>query len=100
LGNRAFRWTAAGGMRDLRDELVNDWGLGSQLSGWTLQTAYSCSASGQVIVGQGTDPAGQTEAWIARVGPAPPTVVSTVLNGGVAQRSIVRTVTVNCDSLV
>jgi probable HAF family extracellular repeat protein len=66
-GAEAIRWTAAGGMRSLRDILVNDYGLETQLTGWTLTAATSCSANGRVIVGYGTNPAGQNEAWIARL---------------------------------
>ncbi len=73
LGNdEAFRWTAAEGMRSLRDILVKDYGLGNQLAGWILNIAVGCSADGRVIVGTGTDPAGNEEAWIARLDPPDP----------------------------
>jgi len=46
-------------------------GLGVNVSGWSL-TNTDISADGQTIVGYGTDPSGQTEAWIATI-PEPST---------------------------
>jgi probable HAF family extracellular repeat protein len=66
-GNEAFIWDAVHGMRLLRDALVNEFGLGINLSGWTLNSATGVSADGQVIVGYGRNPSGGTEAWIARL---------------------------------
>ena len=51
-------------MRDLMDVLT---GLGVNLNGWILTEARAISADGTTIVGTGTDPAGQTEAWIATI---------------------------------
>jgi probable HAF family extracellular repeat protein len=65
----AFLWDASHGMRSLRDVLVNDFDLGASLAGWTLASANDMSADGQFIVGSGTNPSGNTEAWIARIGP-------------------------------
>jgi hypothetical protein len=96
---RAFRWTAAGGMRNLRDILVTDYGLGSQLAGWTLTEATVCSPDGRSIVGEGTDPAGNTEAWIARLD-APPQVTATQVNDGSAQRSRVTSLQVTFSTQV
>lgn len=65
---RAFVWTAAEGMRDLRAVLV---GAGLDLTGWTLTTATGVSSGGSVvIVGYGTNSQGQTEAWRAALGGA------------------------------
>jgi probable HAF family extracellular repeat protein len=96
---RAWRWTPAGGMRDLRTVLVNNYGLGTVLTGWTLTAAFGCSADGRVIVGRGIDPAGQNESWIARLD-ARPHVVATQVNDGSAQHSEVKGLTVRFDSQV
>ncbi len=37
------------------------------MSGWTLEDATGVSANGKFIVGYGTNPSGDTEAWIFRV---------------------------------
>ena len=63
-GYEALRWTS-GGMRSLNDVLINDFGLGSSLAGWTLTTAHAISADGLTIVGQGYNPDGDREAWMA-----------------------------------
>jgi probable HAF family extracellular repeat protein len=65
----AFLWDASHGMRSLRDVLINDFGLGASLAGWTLTSANDISADGQFIVGSGTNPNGNSEAWIARLVP-------------------------------
>jgi probable HAF family extracellular repeat protein len=59
----AFIWDAVHGMRDLRDVLVNEYGL--DLTGWSLDSASDISGDGLAIVGAGTDPQGYAEAWIA-----------------------------------
>jgi uncharacterized membrane protein len=50
----------------LQDVLVAA-GLGPQLTGWRLQTAFAISADGSTIVGSGINPQGQTEAFAATV---------------------------------
>jgi probable HAF family extracellular repeat protein len=67
-GDCVFIWDAAGSMRRLSEVLANDYGL--NLAGWTLRQALSVSFSGQVIVGYGLNPVGQTEAWIADLTPS------------------------------
>ena len=59
-------------MRSLQDMLVSDFGL--DLTGWRLQGATAISADGQAIVGYGTNPNGQTEAWLAMI-PEPGTAL-------------------------
>jgi hypothetical protein len=54
----------------LTDILVNEFGLGDALAGWTLQRAVGVSGDGRSITGWGLNPAGNTEAWIAYLGPA------------------------------
>ncbi|MEL7167811.1 MAG: T9SS type A sorting domain-containing protein [Bacteroidota bacterium] len=67
LANRQapFIWTAAEGMRALKTVLEDDYGL--DLSGWELRAATAVSADGSVIVGYGTNPSGDREAWRAEV---------------------------------
>ncbi len=57
----------SGTMMSLRDYLVNEQGLGTQLTGWTLQEAQAISDDGRVIVGVGINPMGQTEAFRAQI---------------------------------
>jgi len=61
-GDRAFTWDATNGMRALSDVLT---AMGVDLTGWTLTWAYGISDDGTVIVGDGINPDGNTEAWIA-----------------------------------
>lgn len=61
--NHAFIWDAAHGIRDLRDVLVSEYGLGQQLQGWVLNSATDVSWDGQAITGYGVNPQGQREAW-------------------------------------
>ena len=67
LGREAFIWEPTNGMRSLKEVLTNDYGL--DLMGWTLWGADDISDSGLVIVGFGSNPGGDTEAWIADLRP-------------------------------
>jgi probable HAF family extracellular repeat protein len=63
--NQAFRWTARTRMQSvltllLAAKVVN-------MAGWQLRSARGVSADGTVIVGEGTDPLGQFQGWIARL---------------------------------
>ncbi len=72
-GDEAFIWNAVDdGMQNLRDVLVAN-GV-SGLDGWLLRGAAAISADGRTIVGYGTNPLGQQEAWIATV-PEPSTLL-------------------------
>ncbi|MPZ51959.1 MAG: S8 family serine peptidase [Acidimicrobiia bacterium] len=62
-GREAMIWTETGGMRSLKALLEDDHGL--DLTGWTLQDAYAISHDGSVIVGEGSNPNGDVEAWRA-----------------------------------
>ncbi|NCQ71015.1 MAG: PEP-CTERM sorting domain-containing protein [Microcystis aeruginosa W13-15] len=62
-GQEAFIWNSTQGMRSLQQVLTNDYGL--DLTGWFLNEANAISADGLTVVGSGTNPNGQTEAWIA-----------------------------------
>lgn len=59
----AIIWDEAHGTRLLKDILANE--LGLDLAGWTLTAAYDVSQDGQVVVGIGLNPAGNTEGWVA-----------------------------------
>jgi probable HAF family extracellular repeat protein len=83
--DEAFLWDATHGMRGLRDVLVNDFGLGASLVGWTLRRAEAISADGQFIVGSGTNPSGNNEAWLARL------AIEPTLPGDYNQNGIVDT---------
>jgi len=52
-------------MRSVADVLTHDFGL--NLSGWTLEGATGISADGDTIVGDGTNPMGNPEGWIATI---------------------------------
>jgi probable HAF family extracellular repeat protein len=67
-GFQAMIWDAAHGMRNLRDVLINEYGLGSSLAGFELAEAYGISADGTVIVGVGSS------AWVAVI-PEPPPII-------------------------
>ena len=60
----AFLWrnSAATKFQLLKTALVSEFGV-ANLTGWTLKQANAISADGNVIVGYGTNPSGQTEAW-------------------------------------
>ena len=65
---RAFLWTQETGMVSLKETLI---GKGLDLSGWSLTSATAISADGFTIVGSGTHPSGQSEAWVANLSPEP-----------------------------
>jgi hypothetical protein len=62
-GSLAFIWDPQNGMRKLRDVLVNDYGMGTALTGWSLQSADAISADGMTISGYGYHN-GDLEAWL------------------------------------
>ena len=64
-GSGAFIWDEANGMRSLMDVLVSDFGL--DLTGWTLAAAMGISSDGRTIVGNGWNPDGVQEGWIATI---------------------------------
>jgi len=65
-GTRAFLWDQNRGFVDLRDVLIANAGLGSQLAGWQLLTATDVSLDGRTIVGQGINPSGCEQAFLVR----------------------------------
>ena len=69
---QAFIWDNQHGMRNFQNVLVNDYGLNS--TGWSLLEVTGISDNGMVIVGNGINPNGYEEAWIATV-PEPATLL-------------------------
>ncbi|MBC7833563.1 MAG: hypothetical protein H7Y88_00500 [Phycisphaerales bacterium] len=68
-GSKAFIWTSELGLVGLKNHLMS---LGvSGLDGWMLNEALAISGDGQTIVGVGTNPLGQMEAWAARLPSVP-----------------------------
>jgi probable HAF family extracellular repeat protein len=60
---KAFIWDTNHGMRDLQAVLAGEFGL--PLAGWTLTSANAISGDGKAIVGNGTNPQGNGQAWLA-----------------------------------
>jgi uncharacterized membrane protein len=68
----AFIWTQSGGMRNLQEMLITDYGLGAELAGWRLWGANDISDDGMVIVGDGRGPSGAIEGFVVVI-PEPST---------------------------
>jgi uncharacterized membrane protein len=62
----ALVWDLSGVHR-LGDLLLAAGVSSSVLQGWKFAVALGVSADGRVVVGRGTNPAGQSQAWIARL---------------------------------
>ncbi|MEZ4282160.1 MAG: pentapeptide repeat-containing protein [Myxococcota bacterium] len=60
--DQAFVWDETNGTQSLHALLF---GLGADVTGWLLTSADGISADGRSIVGQGINPAGETEAFLA-----------------------------------
>jgi probable HAF family extracellular repeat protein len=65
----AFIWTEAQGMRSLKGVLESE--LGLDLTGWKLLYAMAVSDDGRTIVGEGIDPLGHNQGWVAYLGADP-----------------------------
>jgi uncharacterized membrane protein len=63
-GGMPVRWTTATGIQSIPAILEAD---GINLSGWSFSPATGVSSDGTVIVGNGIDPSGKAEGWIARI---------------------------------
>ncbi len=66
-GTTAFVWTQADGMQSLRDMLIANGVTG--LDNWVLRNANSISADGEWVVGDGINPSGDQEAFLANISP-------------------------------
>src|SRR6516162_4877110 len=62
---QAFRWTRATRMQSVLTLLLAAKVV--TMAGWQLTSANGVSADGTVIVGDGVDPLGLAQAWIARL---------------------------------
>lgn len=69
---RSVIWDVSHGSRFISTLLTDESGLGQALTGWTLETAKLISADGRTISGRGTNPSGQSQRWVAYLGPAVP----------------------------
>ena len=63
----AFIWDADNGLRDVKDVLKDDYDLTADVNDWDLKFATGISDDGTVIVGYGSDPNGDTQAWRASI---------------------------------
>jgi probable HAF family extracellular repeat protein len=77
----AFVWDPTHGLRLLEDVLVSD---GIDLAGWSLLSAEAISDDGLTIVGQGVNPEGEPEGWIAHLAAVPEPASSLLLVLGLA----------------
>jgi hypothetical protein len=59
----AFVWTERDAMRSVWSVLVDEFEL--DLTGWTLTSVAGISDDGLTILGNGVNPGGESEAWIA-----------------------------------
>lgn len=85
--NTAIYWTEIAGVRKLKD-VLNGYGLDEDLKGWQLHSATGISGDGLTIIGNGLNPHGDPEAWIAHI-PEPATAIllfATLLVIGPARR--------------
>ena len=62
-GREAIIWDEDHGMRDLQQVLIDEYGLGDELAGWTLRSVDGISGDGRVIGGSATNPDGQDRSW-------------------------------------
>ena len=85
FGGQAVLWDENNQIHNIRN-LLSEIGLGPSISGWDIDSVVDISADGRTIIGNGTNPAGQDEPWIAVIEEIPvvlpdPTVFWTGENG-------------------
>lgn len=68
----AFLWSPEAGIRDFRDVLVNVYGIGDQVAGWSRLTITDLSDDGRFFTGLGISPNGRFEMWQLDRGLNPP----------------------------
>lgn len=81
LGDQAAVWTTTGGVRSVGD-ILSLAGVSGHV-GWTLSEATAISSDGSTIVGQGINPQGFAESWMATI-PAPGGAAAFIALGTVA----------------
>lgn len=64
-GEGPFIWDAKNGLRNLRTVLEEEFDLADALAGWTLSEGWALSDDGRTVVGQGWNPQGALEGFIA-----------------------------------
>jgi uncharacterized membrane protein len=69
-GPEAVIWDDVRGVRRVRELLVQEFNLEEVVRGWKLRSATAISADGTVVAGDGVNPDGEPEAWIADIGQA------------------------------
>ncbi len=80
----AYIWNEQDGVRLIQDILAGDYNL--DLTGWTLRSATGISDDGLTIVGNGINPDGIEEGWIATI-PEPATIILFALGGVILRRT-------------
>jgi probable HAF family extracellular repeat protein len=79
-GQEAVVWDRQHGMRSIKS-LLTDQGI--DLTGWRLTEATAIAADGFTVVGNGRNPAGGTEAWIADIRSVPEPVIGDFNQNGI-----------------
>lgn len=74
-GGEAFIWDADNGIRSLKNVLESDFGI--DLTGWHLHSVRDISEDGLTLVGDGRNPDGNQEGFVARIAPPGPGITVT-----------------------